>query len=81
MTVLQVTTLTAVMVMGVAVVLTRDLIRQVIVNGVFGLTLVLLFVVLQAPDVGLSELVAGTVAFPVVLLATIARIRVRENPE
>src|SRR5439155_1738815 len=42
---------------GTAVVLARDVRRQVLVNGVYGLTLVLLFVILQAPDVALSVLV------------------------
>lgn len=81
MTVLQITTLTAVLVVGVLVVTTRDLVRQVITTGIFSLTLVLLFTVLQAPDVALSALVVGSVAFPVVLLATIARLREREDVE
>lgn len=81
MTALQVVALSAVMLLGVAVVLTRDLVRQVIVNGVFGMTLVILFVVLQAPDVGLSELVVGSVAVPFVLLAAIAGVRDREDPK
>lgn len=81
MTVLEVLSFTAVMLLGVLVVFTHDLMRQVIVNGVFGLMLVVLFVVLQAPDVALSELVVGTVAFPLVLLATIARTKDTESPE
>jgi uncharacterized MnhB-related membrane protein len=75
MTILEVVVFTAVLIMGVATVLSRDPLRQVVVNGVFGLTLVVLFLVLQAPDVALSELVVGTVAFPFVILATIARVR------
>lgn len=81
MTVVQVVAFTAVLVMGVLVVCTPDPLRQVFVNGVFGLTLVVLFVVVQAPDVALSELVVGTVAFPLVLLATIARTRDKQEPE
>jgi uncharacterized MnhB-related membrane protein len=69
------------MVLGVLVVLCRDPLRQSIVNGVFGLALVVLFMVLQAPDVALSEIVVGTVAFPLVLLATIARTRDKQRPE
>src|SRR5439155_4654849 len=49
---------------GLAVVAARDPLRQALVLGVYGLTLVVLFVVLQAPDVALSELVVSTVAFP-----------------
>lgn len=66
---------TVVAVLGVCVVLTRDPLRQTLVNGLFGLSLVLLFVVLQAPDVAISEVVVSTVAFPLVLLVTIYRVR------
>jgi len=79
--ILQLISFTAVMVLGVLVVLSFDPLRQVMVNGVFGLSLVVLFVVLQAPDVGLSELVVGTVAFPLVLLATIARTKETQRPK
>lgn len=81
MTVLEVVAFTAVMVLGVMVVLTREPLRQAIVAGVFAMTLVVLFMVLQAPDVALSELVVGSVAFPLVLLATIARTRDEQRPE
>ncbi len=81
MTGLQIVAFTAVMLLGVLVVFCREPLKQSIVNGIFGLTLVLLFMVLQAPDVALSEIVVGTVAFPLVLLATIARTRDRQNPE
>ncbi|HEY7420838.1 MAG TPA: hydrogenase subunit MbhD domain-containing protein [Gaiellaceae bacterium] len=57
------------------VVLTRDPLRQALVNGVYGVTLVLLFVVLQAPDPALSMLVVSGIAYPLVLLAAIARVR------
>lgn len=65
---------TVVMVLGVCVVITREPLRQTLVNGFFGLALVLLFVVLQAPDVAISEVVVSTVAFPLVLLTTIYRV-------
>lgn len=58
-----------------AVALTRDPLRQVVVNSVYGLVLVVLFVVLQAPDVALSMLVVSTIAYPFVLLIAIARVR------
>lgn len=65
---------TVVAVLGVCTVLTRDPLRQTLVNGMFGLALVVLFVVLQAPDVAISEVVVSSVAFPMVLLATIYRV-------
>jgi energy-converting hydrogenase B subunit D len=58
-----------------AVVLSRDVLRQAVVNGVYGFVLVALFLVFQAPDVALSELVVGGIAYPVVLLGAILRIR------
>jgi energy-converting hydrogenase B subunit D len=80
---LQAIVLLLVGVLGTAVVAARDELRQLLVVGVFGLALVLLFVVLQAPDVALSELVVSTIALPFVLLVAIARVRtprVREHP-
>jgi len=57
------------------VVLTRDPLRQALVNGVYGVSLVLLFVVLAAPDPALSMLVVSGIAYPLVILAAIARSR------
>lgn len=58
-----------------AVVLTRDPLKQVVVNGFYGWTLVILFVVFAAPDVALSALVVNTVGYPIIVLIAIARIR------
>jgi len=66
---------------ALAVVLVRDVVRQAMLYGIYGLSLVVLFVVFQAPDVALSELVVATVAFPLVILATLARVRGRERDE
>jgi uncharacterized MnhB-related membrane protein len=73
MTTLQVVAYTAVMVLGVTVAFSFDPVRQVFANTVFGLALTVLFVVLQAPDVALSELVVGTVVIPLVVLAAIVK--------
>jgi uncharacterized MnhB-related membrane protein len=62
-----------------AVVLSRDPLRQVIANGVYGLLLAILFLVFQAPDVALSMLVVSTVAYPLILLVSIARVRRRQR--
>jgi uncharacterized MnhB-related membrane protein len=74
---LQLVALLLVAVAGTAVVLTRDLVRQVLVNAVYGLALIVLFLVLQAPDVALSAIVVGTAAFPLILLAAIVKDRER----
>lgn len=76
---LQVAILLLVACGATAVVLMRDPLRQVLVNGFYGLLLVVLFLVFQAPDVALSELVIGTVAFPLILLVAIERVRRREK--
>jgi uncharacterized MnhB-related membrane protein len=62
-----------------AVVLSRDPLKMIVVNGFYGLTLVLVFVLYGAPDVGLSMLVVGTVAYPLVVLVAIARVRSRKG--
>lgn len=81
MTGLEIVALTSVMVLGVTVVVTRSPLKQVFVVGVFGLSLVILFMVLQAPDVALSEVVVSTVAYPLIVLATIARTRERQDAQ
>lgn len=58
-----------------AVVLTRNPLRQIVVNGVYGLILAITFFVFQAPDVALSMLVVSAVAYPLVVLTAIARAR------
>jgi uncharacterized MnhB-related membrane protein len=57
--------------------------RQIVLSGVYGLVLVILFVTLQAPDVALSMLVVSTVAYPLIVLAAIARTRrrLRRKPD
>lgn len=72
---LQATALGLVALLGTAVVLAYEPLRQTVVAGFFGLALVVLFVVFQAPDVAISELVVSTVALPLVLLVTISKVR------
>jgi uncharacterized MnhB-related membrane protein len=76
---LQVVALLLVAAGGTAVVLARDPLRQAIVNGLYGLLLTVLLLVLQAPDVALSMLVVGSIAYPLVLLAAIAKVRARRD--
>ncbi|HYZ75909.1 MAG TPA: hydrogenase subunit MbhD domain-containing protein [Gaiellaceae bacterium] len=62
---------------GLAVVLVRDLLRQALLNSFYGLVLVVLFLVFQAPDVALSALAVGGGAAPLVILATLAKLKGR----
>ena len=79
MTWLQAVSLVLVAAGGAAVVLTRNPTRQALVLSVYGLLLAFLFVLLQAPDVALSEIAIGSAALPLVLLATLAKVRGREQ--
>ena len=62
-------------VLGTTVALVREPGRQALVQSVFGLALALTFVLLQAPDVALSQIAIGVVLQPVLALATLARVR------
>jgi uncharacterized MnhB-related membrane protein len=68
---LQAVVIGLVAVAAVAVVLTRDLVRLALASSAYGLLLVVLFVVLQAPDVALSQLVVGAIGFPFVIAVAI----------
>ena len=57
---------------ALAIVLTRDLVRLALLSSLYALALVVLFLIFQAPDVALSELVVGAVAFPLVILVAVA---------
>ena len=59
---------------ALVVVLARDLVRQALLFSLYGFSLVVLFLVFQAPDVALSALVVSAIAYPVVLVGAIARI-------
>jgi energy-converting hydrogenase B subunit D len=66
---------------GTAVVLMRDPLRQALLVGIYGLLLALLFFVLQAPDVALSQIVVCTVAVPVMILLTLAKVHGHEHDD
>jgi uncharacterized MnhB-related membrane protein len=72
---LQATCLVLAALAGLAVVQSRDPLRQVVVNGLYGLILVALFVIFQAPDVALSMLVVGGIGYPAVILIAIVKLR------
>ncbi|TML70304.1 MAG: DUF4040 domain-containing protein [Actinobacteria bacterium] len=74
---LQVVIIVLVGAAALAVVRQADPLRQTLVNGFYGLSLVVLFVVFQAPDVALSMIVVGSIAYPLILLVAIARVRGR----
>jgi energy-converting hydrogenase B subunit D len=77
--VLEVVVLLLVAAGGAAVVLTRDPLNQAIVASFYGLLLGILFLVLQAPDVALSQIVVGAVALPLMILLALAKCRERRQ--
>ena len=66
-----------VVVAGTMVVLTPQPARQAVTLSVYGLTLSILFVTMQAPDVALSQLAVGTAVVPLMIMLTIQKVRNR----
>ncbi|KAB1139537.1 DUF4040 domain-containing protein [Streptomyces luteolifulvus] len=60
-----------------AAVAVRDPVRQALVLAVLGVALAVLFTVLQAPDVALSQLAVGSVLTPLLLLLTVRKVKRR----
>jgi energy-converting hydrogenase B subunit D len=67
--------------MATAVVLTRDPARQAIVLSAYGLALAVLFLVLQAPDVAMSQTAIGTVVVPLIVMLAVHAIRRHHSRE
>ncbi|RCG23054.1 DUF4040 domain-containing protein [Streptomyces tubbatahanensis] len=66
---------------GTAAVLARDPVRQAAVLAGLGLALALLFAVLQAPDVALSQLAVGTALTPLMVLLSVRKVRRKARSE
>ncbi len=58
-----------------AAALTREPVRQALVLGLLGLELAVLFTVLQAPDVALSQLAVGGALTPLLIVLTVRKVR------
>jgi uncharacterized MnhB-related membrane protein len=78
-TTLQIAAVVLVALAGTAVVLTPEPLRQALVLGVYGLSLTVMFFVMQAPDVGLSEIVVSALGLPLIVLAALRKIRQHEE--
>lgn len=74
MTLVQAVALALVALGGWAVVATRDPIRQAMVVCLYGMTLTILFLAFQAPDVALSLAAAGMVALPLMIVLAITKV-------
>lgn len=60
-----------------AAVATRDPARQALVLSLLGLFLGVVFTVLQAPDVGLSQLAVGSALTPLLIMLSVRKVRRR----
>ncbi len=81
MTLLQIAALVCVALAGGAVAAAGEPLRQTVVLGIFGLALTMLFLVFQAPDVALSEIVVSTVGLPVMILLALRKVRENERDQ
>lgn len=79
MTEVQAVALIVVALGGTAVVATRDPARQALVTSVFGISLAVLFLAFQAPDVALSQVVVGAVALPAMIIFALRKILRRDQ--
>lgn len=75
MALLQLVVLALVVISGTVVVFTRGVASQPIVVSLFGMVLALMFMVFQAPDVALSQIVVGAVGLPLMILLGLAKLR------
>jgi uncharacterized MnhB-related membrane protein len=60
---------------AVLVVWTRGLVNAIVASAATGTFLTLLFLLMESPDVALSEAAVGAVAIPMVMLISLAKIR------
>lgn len=77
MTAVLVMTLTLVGLVGTVVVFTDSPDRQAVTLSAFGLTMAVLFMALQAPDVSLSQIGVGTAIVPLMVMLAVRKVRQR----
>jgi energy-converting hydrogenase B subunit D len=77
MTAFHAITLALVALSALGVVTTRDPLSQAIGVSFYGLLMAVLFFAFQAPDVALSQIVVGAVAYPLMVLLALAKVRGR----
>jgi uncharacterized MnhB-related membrane protein len=73
MSLLEIALYLLVVIVGTVLVFTKRPINQLFVYTAFGISLTLLFFVLHAPDVALSELAVGTLILPLVVLIALMK--------
>jgi uncharacterized MnhB-related membrane protein len=63
---------------GTSVVMTGRPDRQAVTLSGFGLTLALLFMAVQAPDVSLSQIGVGTAIVPLMVMLAVRKVRQKQ---
>ena len=81
MSTLQAVAMIVVAIAGTAVVFTPDALRQVMMLGIYGFALTVLFFVFQAPDVALSQIVVSAVGVPLIVLTALRKIGRQERAQ
>ncbi|MEU9499355.1 hydrogenase subunit MbhD domain-containing protein [Streptomyces sp. NPDC048196] len=66
---------------GTGAVLVRDPVRQSFWLSLLGLSLAALFLLLQAPDVALSQLAVGSALTPLMVLLSVRKVRRKARSE
>jgi uncharacterized MnhB-related membrane protein len=79
MMVLQVVAVVLLGAIGTAVAVTRDLLHQALTFALFGLVLALVFLLYQAPDAALAQVVVSGLVVPLLLFVTLAELRGRRG--
>jgi uncharacterized MnhB-related membrane protein len=77
--IMQIAILLMVALAGTGVVLTRDPASQTVGLSFYGILLALMFFLYQAPDVALSQIVIGAVALPLMIMLTLAKVRLNNQ--
>ncbi|MBV8933116.1 MAG: DUF4040 domain-containing protein [Kutzneria sp.] len=65
--------------MGTAVVFTGEPERQAVTLSAYGLSLTVLFILVQAPDVALSQVAVGTAVVPLMVMLAVRKVRGRRE--
>ena len=77
--ILQAIALLFVAVAAALVVLTREPVLQALVVSFYGFLFAILFVLFQAPDVALSQIVIGAIGLPLMILLALTKIKKQED--
>lgn len=73
MSLLEIVAYLMVSIVAMGVVFSKRPVNQLFLYSMYGIVMALLFFVLQAPDVALSEITVGTFIIPIIVLITLMK--------